>query len=454
MRRKPRAWVFLVAMAVAAGIAVGAMSPRAPVDTADQGAAPSRAGSAAPAETPNWLLWGGPTHDFKSPARNLAASWPASGPRRLWARPLGEGYSPIAIEGNRLYVMYSVPGRLWGAYDVVAAVSADTGQTVWENKEGAAFRSSGDLSSGPRAMPQVVGERVVTADSAGRLSSLDKKTGKVVWSHDLYGEYGGNRMQFGYSCHPLPCKDTLIALVGGSRNAVVAFRQADGRVAWGMHSFPNSHSSPILINVDGQDQVVALMGQQVVAVNPATGDLLWQHPHPTQYDLAISTPIWGADNILVVSSSYEGGTRALHLSQRGGATTVKELWHNSRVRVHFGSMIRVGDTVYASSGHDGPAPITAFDVKTGRVLWHTGREFAKAQLVFADGKLIVLDQDGVLALATPSAQGLTVHSRVQLLERFAWTPPTLVDTRLYLRDRKTIMALDLGTASAAQGRAD
>jgi len=441
--------VFLVAVAVAGGIAVAATPPRAPAEVADQGAAPLAAGRAAAAETSNWLLWGGPTRDFKSPARNLAASWPASGPKRLWARPLGEGYSPIAVEGKRLYVMYSVAGRLWGAYDVVAAVAADTGPPLWENKDSAAYRSSSsELSSGPRAMPQVIGERVVTVDSAGRLSSLDKRTGKVVWAHDLYGEYGGSRMQFGYSCHPLPYKDTLIALVGGSRNAVMAFRQADGRVVWGKHSFPNSHSSPILISVDGQDQVVALMGQQVVAMNPATGDLLWQHPHPTQYDLAVSTPIWDADNILVVSSSYEGGTRALHLSQRGGATTVNELWHNSRIRVHFGSMIRIGDTVYASSGHDGPAPITAFDVRTGKVYWHTGREFAKAQLLFADGKLIVLDQDGVLALATPSAQGLTVHSRVQLLERFAWTPPTLVGTRLYLRDRKTIMALDLGRSAS------
>ena len=125
-------------------------------------------------------------------------------------------------------------------------------------------------------------------------------------------------MQFGYSCHPLPYRDTLIVMVGGSRNSLMAFRQTDGSVVWGRHGFPNSHSSPVLINVDGQDQVVALMGQQVVAVNPATGDLLWQHPHPTQYHLAISTPIWGPDNILVVSSSYEGGTRALQLAQRRG----------------------------------------------------------------------------------------------------------------------------------------
>ena len=55
----------------------------------------------------------------------------------------------------------------------------------------------------------------------------------------------------------------------------------------------------------------------------------------------------------------------------------------------------------------------------------------------------MLDQDGVLALATPAAEGLKVHSRVQLLERFAWTPPTLAGTRLYVRDRKTLVALDL-----------
>ena len=170
------------------------------------------------------------------------------------------------------------------------------------------------------------------------------------------------------------------------------------------------------------------MGQQVVAVEPTTGALLWQHPHPTKYDLAISTPVWGSDNILVVSSSYEGGMRALHVTQTGGKTTVKQLWHNPRVRVHFGSIIRVDNTLYASSGHDGPAPITAVDVKTGNILWQSGREFAKSQLLLADGKLIVLDQEGVLALAIASREGLKVLSKVQMLERLAWTPPTLVET--------------------------
>ena len=107
---------------------------------------------------------------------------------------------------------------------------------------------------------------------------------------------------------------------------------------------------------------------------------------------------------------------------------MKQLWHNPRIRVHFGTMIRVGATVYGASGHDGPSPITAFDVNTGQVLWHSGREFAKAQLLYADGKLIVLDEDGVLALTTPTPKALTVQSKVQLLTKVAWTPPVLAGT--------------------------
>jgi outer membrane protein assembly factor BamB len=184
------------------------------------------------------------------------------------------------------------------------------------------------------------------------------------------------------------------------------------------------------------------MAAQVAAFDPRNGDLLWEHPHPTEY-LAISTPVWCPDNILIVSAAYEGGTRALHLTQRGGRTTVRERWHNGRVKVHFGSIIRIGDTMYGASGESGPAPITAVEVKTGRVLWHSGRELAKSQLLFADNKLIALDEDGVLALATISPSGLTIRSRVQLLEKVAWTPPSLAGTTLYVRDRKNLIALDL-----------
>jgi outer membrane protein assembly factor BamB len=388
----------------------------------------------------DWPVWGGPTRNFLSQATGLLTTWPAAGPARIWTRTLGEGYSAPAIEGRRLYTMYSN-----ATGEVVTALDAATGKTLWEHSYRTAFADAGaDIGHGPFAMPQVIGDRIVSVGGTGRLYSLEKRTGRPVWTHDLYAEFGASKMRFGYSCHALPYKDLLIMSIGGSGNSLIAFNQADGKVVWARHTFPNSHSSPALINVDGQAQAVALMGQQVVAVDPLTGNLLWTHPHPTQYDLAVATPSWGPDNILVVSSSYEGGTRGLQLSQTGGKTTVKQLWHNPRIKVHFGSMIRLGGTIYGASGHSGPAPITAFDVKTGQILWQSGRDFAKAQLLYADGKLIVLDEDGVLALTTPTPTALTVQSKVQLLTKVAWTPPVLAGTTLYVRDRKTLMALKVG----------
>jgi len=114
------------------------------------------------------------------------------------------------------------------------------------------------------------------------------------------------------------------------------------------------------------------------------------------------------------------------------------------MRVHIGTVIRLGDYVYGSSGDFGPAFLTAVDMKTGKIAWQD-RSFSRAQLVYADGKLIILDEDGALGLATVSPQGLKVLSRADVLTHVAWTPPTLAGTTLYVRDRKSIAAFNLGS---------
>jgi hypothetical protein len=112
------------------------------------------------------------------------------------------------------------------------------------------------------------------------------------------------------------------------------------------------------------------------------------------------------------------------------------------MRVHHGTMVRVGDLVLGSSGNAAVAPLTAVDVKTGSVAWQD-RSFPKTTFVYADNKLIVLDEDGQLALVRVSPQGMRVIAKVQIMQRLAWTPPTLVGTTLYLRDQRTLVALDL-----------
>ncbi|HSC26908.1 MAG TPA: PQQ-binding-like beta-propeller repeat protein [Vicinamibacterales bacterium] len=124
------------------------------------------------------------------------------------------------------------------------------------------------------------------------MHALDRATGKPVWSHDLIGDFGGNVRVRGFSYSPLAYKDTVIMMVGGKDASVIAFRQSDGSVVWKSGSFRNSHASPILIDVDGQQQLVAFMFAEVVGMDPNDGCVLWTHPHPTDFGLHISMPVW------------------------------------------------------------------------------------------------------------------------------------------------------------------
>ena len=145
-----------------------------------------------------------------------------------------------------------------------------------------------------------------------------------------------------------------------------------------------------------------------------------------------------------MSSAYDSGSRVIKLTKQEGKTVPEQLWYSRKMRIHHGNAVRIGDHVYGSSGDFGTAFLVGMEIKTGKVAWRD-RGFAKATCVVGDGKLIILDEDGQLALATATPQGLTVHSKCKVAtEEYAWAAPTLVGKTLYVRDRKHIMALDLG----------
>ena len=385
-----------------------------------------------------WPQWGGPQRDFTVKSKGLAASWPSAGPKQLWTRPLGQGHSSIIVDGKTLYTMYSI-----GEEEVVIALAADTGKTIWEHKYAAPTAGIDyEYGFGPHATPLLVGNMLYTAGSLGMLHALNKETGKVVWSHDLWKEYGGRKMGRGYSCSPIAYKNTLILTLGGADQTLVAFNQKDGSVSWKSLNLDMSPSSPMLIKVDGQDQLVMFLGKQVVGVDPNNGGLLWSHGHVTEWGLNISMPVWGSDNLLFLSSAYSGGSRVIKLTQKDGKTTVEEVWFHRRLRLHHGTAIRIGDYIYASSGDFGPAFLAGVNVKTGEIAFQD-RSFPKSNFLYADGRLIILDEDGNLALATVSPEGLKVVSKAALMRNIAWTVPTLVGSKLYLRDRRSITAVDL-----------
>jgi outer membrane protein assembly factor BamB len=402
-----------------------------------------RAGRAhvSPTSPDAWPQWGGARRDFKSDAKGLAARWPAQGPRKLWERALGEGHSSIVSDGARLYTMYRR-----GEREYVVSLDAASGRTLWEHDYAAPILPKMDMTYGfgPHSTPLLTGELVCSVGTTGKMLCLERATGKRVWGHDLWTDFGGSRINVGYASSPIAFKEKIIVQVGGAGHSLMAFNRSDGSIAWQAQNFRNSSSSPLIIDVDGEAQLIAFMHNEVVGLNPENGNLLWRHAVSAGWDFHfnISTPVWGEGNLLFVSAAYGMGGRVLHLSRAGGKTSVRELWQSERTRVHKENAIRLGDVIYASTGHLGPAFFTAMDVRTGRVLWQD-RGFSHASFLYADGKFIILDEDGTLGLATPTPTGLDVHSRVELLSGTSWTVPTLVGTVLYIRDRRNIMALRL-----------
>jgi len=407
----------------------------------------------APSGAAEWPQWGGPNRNFISEATGLADAWPDAGPPVIWTRPLGGGYSAITVDDGRLFTMFRVGnGRTkngpWDPEESVVALEAATGKTIWEYKY-PSVRQDFSQGAGPHSTPLVVGDRLFTLGTNNELYAFDKRTGKVLWSHDLVKEFKAPSLlirpmvKVGYGCSFIAYGDTIICTVGGPGQSVMAFRQSDGGVVWKSGDFLNSDVAPILITLGGRPQMVFVAGGTVQGLDPTNGQILWAYPHDPGNDLNCMTPLWGSDNVLFVSSAYQAGSRAIHLRQEGDVTHADELWFTSRVRFMFLSAVRVGDYVYGTTGDTGPAFLTALDIKTGKSMWQA-RGFGRASLLYADGKTIIMDEDGDLALAKLTPEGATILSQFKLFETVSWTVPTLVGTTLYARDREKIVALNVG----------
>ena len=199
-----------------------------------------------------------------------------------------------------------------------------------------------------------------------------------------------------------------------------------------------------MIKVDGLEQLVEVMDGLVFGLNPHNGDLQWQVPFKADYGISVATPVWCPGNLLFVSAEYGAGSKMIRLKRKGIQTKATEAWSSNRLRLHNGNAMWVGGALYFTSGGKGSqAILSAVDAASGKIHWQE-RSIQKATFVWADGKLITLDQDGNLMLADPSPKEFKVAAKAKLLTRISWTPPVLVGTKLYLRDRATLMAVDLG----------
>jgi outer membrane protein assembly factor BamB len=393
-----------------------------------------------------WREWGGDGRDFTCTGPKLAQHWPDAGPHKLWSRPITHGHATILVDGDRLYTTCRREDQ-----DVVLALAADTGETVWECAYDAPVLDGMDVTfgPGPHATPLIVGDRLFTVGAMGHLHCLAKDTGKVLWKRNLVGELRASFLGRGYGPSPIAHGDTIIVNIGSPECGVAALKQDSGETAWRSPPFRGGYSSPIIVPIDGKPQLLHCLAGDRFGLDPDTGAVLWQATVPQQSWAIMASPLFVPPNKVLFSAGYGGGTRLFEIASTADGYEGKELWHCRKLKIHHANAILYDDFIVGSSGDFGPAFLMAVDLATGDVLWRK-RGFAKSTLVRANDQLIILDERGQLALATPSRDGLDIHARATLLQEKSWTAPTLVGTRLYLRDYHTIMALDLSpTANAA-----
>lgn len=400
-----------------------------------------------------WLQWGGPNRDFRSPATGLANRWPKDGPPKLWDRPLGDGFSAIVSDGDALYTAYSIRDKAdpLKGNEIVIALDAKTGKTLWEYKYDVPWTKDlqMEFGSGPYSTPLLVGDKLFSIGCTAKLFCLNKNTGKMIWSKDLHQEYKADLLMRGYGSSPLAYNGNILLPVSKEKgSAVMAFSQSDGELVWKGGEFEPGYASLFVINHDGGDQLVAFSSKAVMGLDAANGAGKWTIDHPTQWSANISTPVWcPEDQHLFISSAYGMGSRGIQLEKAGSRIAAKEVWFNPKMKIQHGDAVRDGEWIYGSSGDFGPTFLASVNVKTGDFGWRQ-RGIALANVLYADGKLIVLDEDGTLYLVKADPRKYRLLGKAKgLLKKTAWTVPTLVGRTLYLRDREKIVALELGAKS-------
>jgi outer membrane protein assembly factor BamB len=404
----------------------------------------------------NWPQWRGPNRDDVSKEKGLLAKWPANGPALAWTfEDAGVGYSSPAVVGDRVYVLGSRKGE-----ECVIALDAANGKEVWAAKIGPEYVwKQNQWSEGPQAAPSVDGDFLYAVGSQGIVVCVNVKgMGKEVWRKDLpkdlggkVNEVGGGGPQgWGYSGSPLVDDEQVVVTPGGPKGLLAALDKKTGELRWQSKEVPEeaTYSSPIVAEVGGVRQYIAMTGDGAVGVDAKTGGLLWRYKRAPYNEIVAPTPIFHENQVLI--TAWKGGPDLIKLEAAGGKITATKVYGKNTLANEHGGVVLVDGVVYGSHQERGWRCV---EFKTGNQKWET-KDLGFGSLTFADGKLYCYTQDdGDVALVEATAKEFTEISRFTIPKKSVlgkrklsgriWTHPVIANGCLYLRDQEYLFCYKL-----------
>ena len=345
---------------------------------------------------------------------------------------LGEGYAAPAVAGGRLYIQ----GQQ-GSQQFVLALDASTGRALWKTPTGGAFREQ--RGNGPRGSPTVDGNRLYALAADGTLVCLEISSGKRIWGMNFVQRFGGSIPRWGYSESPLVEGDRVIVTAGGPDAAVVALNKATGDLIWKSQGDRAGYSSAVPFVAGGTRGLAILTAQAAIGLDAQNGNLLWRYDKIANRVANIATPIVHNGHVFL-STDYDTGCALLRLTAAGGSVKASEVYFNREMRNHYTTSVLVGDHLYGFSS----AILTAMNLMTGQVAWRD-RSVGKGNCIYADRRLYCLGERGVVGLVDPTPAGYKEVSRFEIPggDFPTWTPPVIADGKLYLREQDTLYCYNI-----------
>ena len=369
----------------------------------------------------------------------IATDWAASPPAELWRRPVGPGWSSFAVNGDYIYTQ-----EQRGEDEVVSCYRFSTGAPVWRHREAARF-SEPIGGPGPRATPTIHEGRVYTHGATGIVNALDAATGERIWSRNSATDTGAADPGWGFAASPLVLDGMVIVAASG---VLVAYDIASGSPRWVGPEGGAGYSSPHLATLDGVPQVLLLRGRRTTSVNPADGRMLWEHAWEPGASIVQPAVIGDRDVVINHADTMGGqGLRRLAIARGPGGWTVEEKWTTRGLKPYYNDFVVHEGHAY---GFDGSI-LSCIDLSTGERKWKGGRYGYGQMLLLADQDLLlVMSEEGELALVTAAPDTFTEIARFKAIEGKTWNHPVLVGDVLLVRNGQEMAAFRLSRSSAAK----
>lgn len=336
----------------------------------------------------DWPAWRGPTGQGFSQEKDIPTTW-SDTENVKWKVPLEhQGNSTPVIYGERIFLTQANKG---GTVRSILCFNRADGKKLWQKD---VAYSEKERNWNPNwyanASPATDGERVVVTFGSAGMYCFDF-SGKELWKRTDLGKW---EHSFGNASSPVLYGDLVIQWCGPNqrgRNFLLGANKETGKTVWEHDEKKGSWGTPLLIKVDGKDQLLLATVPALKGLDPKTGKELWHCDGLTKY--VYTSPLYG-NGIAVAMSGYHGAAFAVKLGGSGDITK-NRLWLHPQNIQRVGSGLVLGDHVYLVEENGVPH---CYNLKTGDEVWKvTKRPNAGntwGSMTYADGKLYVLCRSG------------------------------------------------------------